>query len=291
MAEKKNTPVTPEPAAVPTEVQTVTEQAPVEGVKKSKLKVAFLYVLIGGLAISALISIVAILIGEFNDVVQKALATTFIFVTHSLLILALVSADRNDSIGKSLFATTIFTAVILNMLTTTLGTWGVWGDDISWRAFLFFVLAIGSSFIATGILKLRVAHRPTKYSVYGTVGVIAALTLVLIPWIFAHDPSSLGDFYYRLIGALTILGVTMFALSVIFNRIAVSQNPALKENVTKSPDISGGLLAIYIVLGTFVGFIWIIGMVALITSADMADNDHYVPSHQRYDSEYRYDRY
>lgn len=291
MAEKKKPIETSAPAATPVEAQVTPAPTQPDNAKKSKLKVAFLYVLIGGLAVSALISIVAILIGEFNDVVQKALATTFIFVTHSLLILALVSADRNDSIGKSLFATTIFTAVILNMLTSTLGTWGVWGDDISWRAFLFYILAIGSSFIATGVLKLVVAHRPTKYSVYGTVGVIAALTLVLIPWVFTPNPADLGDFYYRLIGALTILGVTTFALSVIFNRIAVSQNPALKEGRAKQPDVPGGLLAIYIVIGTFVGFVWIIGMVALIASASMVNNDHYVPSsHYRYD-DYDYDRY
>jgi hypothetical protein len=118
-----------------TPAQTAPGSKPIDP-KIGKLKSAILYVLIGGLVISALISIVAILIGEFNSVITKALLTTFVFVTHSLIILALVSADRNNSIGKAVIPSTIFLAIIANMFTTTLGTWNVIDGDVTWRAFL-----------------------------------------------------------------------------------------------------------------------------------------------------------
>jgi hypothetical protein len=239
--------------------------------KLNKIKVAFLYVLIGGLIVSALISVVAILIGQFNEVVVKALLTTFIFVTHSLLILAFVSADRHNTLGKNIFPTTIFIAIVANMFTTTLGTWGVWGNDVSWRAFLLYTLAIGAAFIATGVLKLRVAHRNTNIAVYATVLFLALLTLTLVPWVLSTDASWLGSFYYRVIGAITILGATSVSLSVIFNRIAISQNPGLVVKPTRQVDIPGGMLAIYIVIGTIVGFSWIFGLSALIVSASNAD--------------------
>jgi len=256
--------------------------------KLSKIKLAFLYVLIGGLVVSALISVIAILIGQFNEVVVKALLTTFIFVTHSLLILAFVLADRHNTLGRAIFPTTIFVAIVANMFTTTLGTWGVWDSDISWRAFLLYMLAIGSAFIATGALKLRVAaHRNTNIAVYGTVLFIALLTLALIPWVFAPEPSQLGSFYYRLIGAITILGATTLSLSVIFNRIAVSQKPELAKASHEKKDIPGGLLAIYIVIGIAVAYVWLYGLIALISSAASVDR----PARDNYINDRRYNRY
>jgi len=254
--------------------------------KLGKIKVAFLYVLIGGLIVSALISVIAILIGQFNEVVVKALLTTFIFVTHSLLILAFVSADRNNTLGKAVFPTTIFVAIVANMFTTTLGTWGVWDNDISWRAFLLYTLAIGAAFIVTGALKLAIAHRNTNIAVYATVSFVALLTLALVPWVFSDNPSWLGSFYYRLIGAITILGATSLSLSVIFNRIAVSQNPALKQPKPRQ-DIPGGLLAIYIVIGVVVGFSWLFGLSALIVSASQVDR----PTRTHYNNSRYYNTY
>lgn len=272
---------TPVSATAP---QLKVDKKPVDP-KLNKIKVAFLYVLIGGLIISALISVVAILIGQFNEVVVKALLTTFIFVTHSLLILAFVSADRHNTLGKSIFPTTIFIAIIANMFTTTLGTWGVWNNDVSWRAFLLYTLAIGSAFIATGILKLRIAHRNTNIAVYATIFFLALLTLVLVPWVLSPDASWLGSFYYRLIGAITILGATSVSLSVIFNRIAVSQNPALVVKPAQRVDIPGGLLAIYIVIGTIVAFTWMFGLSALIVSASNVNR----PVHNYNSHYYNYD--
>lgn len=247
-------------------VQTPEVKKPIDP-KFSKIKLAFLYVLIGGLIVSALISVIAILIGQFNEVVVKALLTTFIFVTHSLIILAFVSADRNNALGRTIFPTTIFVAIVANMFTTTLGTWGVWDNDISWRAFLLYMLAIGAAFIATGALKLRVAHKTTNIAVYATVLFIALLTVVLIPWVFAPHVEWLGSFYYRVIGAITILGATTLSLSVIFNRIAVSQKPELAKHTQVKESLPGGMLAIYIVVGIIVAYAWLYGLVTLIASA------------------------
>jgi hypothetical protein len=225
--------------------------------------------------ISALISIVAILIGEFNSVITKALLTTFVFVTHSLIILALVSADRNNSIGKAVIPSTIFLAIIANMFTTTLGTWNVIDGDVTWRAFLLYALAIGSSFIIAGALRLRLAHKATNAAVYTTVGSAIALTLILIPWVAAPDAEWLGSFYYRVIAVLAILGATAFSLSVIFNRIAIAANQTLNSIAQPKATVVGGMLAIYIVTAFIVGAIWLYGLGSLIGSASSADEPVY----------------
>lgn len=244
-----------------------------ENPKLGKIKIAFLYVLIGGLVISALISVVAILIGQFNEVVIKALLTTFTFVTHSLLILALVLADRHNTIGKALFPTTLFAAIVANMITSTLGTWQVWDSEVSGRAFLLYMLVIGSSLIASGALKMRIAHRYTNIAVYTTLSLIAVLTLVLIPWVLAPDADWIGSFYYRLVSAVTILAATTLSLSVILNRIALSQKPELAKKPEQHKETPGGMLAIYIVVGTIAGFTWLYGVGSLISGASSLERE------------------
>jgi len=266
---------TNDPSPSPTTpAQTAPDQKPVDP-KLGKLKSAILYVLIGGLVTSALISIIAILIGEFNSVITKALLTTFVFVTHSLIILALVSADRNNSIGKAIIPSTIFVAIIANMFTTTLGTWNIIDGDVTWRAFLLYVLAVGSSFIVAGALRLRIANKATNAAVYTTAGSAIALTLILIPWVAAPDAEWLGPLYYRLVAVLAILGATAFSLSVIFNRIAVAANQALRQKVQPKTTAVGGMLAIYVVTGFIVGTVWLYGAVALIGSAASSDEPTY----------------
>lgn len=239
--------------------------------KMGKLKVAFLYILIGGLVISALISVVAILIGEFNEAVLKALLTTFIFVTHSLLVIGIVSADRRNRLGKDVIPTAILATVIANMFTSTLGTWELWASDASWKAFLVYMLVIGAAFIVTASLKLRLgAHKATNYLVYGTTGLVILLTALLVPWIVVPEADWVNSFYYRLIGAVTILAATTLSVSVIINRIAASQKPELTK---KNPvaTLPGGMLAVYITFGTVVGMFWFYGLFAFIGKATTID--------------------
>ncbi|MFY9227958.1 MAG: hypothetical protein WAO28_01360 [Candidatus Microsaccharimonas sp.] len=263
-----------------------------EVAKFGKLRLAFLYILIGGLAISALISVIAILIGEFNQAVVKALLTTFIFVTHSLLVLAIVSSDKHNQLGKSLIPTTILGAVIANMLTSTLGTWELWLNNLSWKSFLFYMLVIGVVFLITVILKLRLAHKATNTLVYVTVGLLVLMTTILTPWVFAPDAAFIGDFYFRLIGAVTILSATALSIAAIVNRIAVAQNRKLVGSDPKSLPITGGTLAINIVVGIMVAIFWSYGLTVLLTQALTSDNPrHSCTTTSDYSSygRYRYD--
>jgi hypothetical protein len=130
---------------------------------------------------------------------------------------------------------------------------------------------IGSAFVTTGALKLRIAHRNTNLAVYATAIFIALLTVILIPWVLSTTASELGSFYYRLIGAITILAATSLSLSVIFNRIAISQHPELHKSNQPKIELPSGMLAIYIVIGTIVGLAWFVGLFALIGSAAAVD--------------------
>lgn len=246
-----------------------------EGVKLGKIKLAFLYVLIGGLAASALLAIIAILVGEFNSALQKAFGTIFTFVVHSLFILGLIWSDKYDAIGRKIIPTTILAAALANIVTTTLGTWEIISDKTAGQAVLFYALLIGSSFIVSGALKLRVNHQATKALLYSTVGAIVAWTLLLTPWVF-EVVERFNPLYFRIVGALTILMATLFIVAIIVRGIALSRSDKIRQEhkATPSTSISGGMLAYYITLGSIIGIIWLVGMISFIIHGSEANKAH-----------------
>jgi hypothetical protein len=250
-----------------TEESTQTTLAPVENSSKS-MKLAIMYVLIGGLVLSALISVAAILIGEFNEIIQKTLFTTFIVVTHTLILLGFISNDKQALLGRSLVPTTIFGVILANIVTSTLGTWGVWDSDISWRAFSLYALLIGTAFIAAGLLRARIAHPGVTAAAYTSLGLLGLWTLLLVPWIFI-DVSMLDEFYFRLVGAASILLATAVAVTIVLRQIIISQKPELKA-VSTEPHLNAGMLAVIITVGVIVGIMWFVGFFAFLVSAAQA---------------------
>lgn len=271
MSEK--VPETPKPVKKPAAVVAPAPAQPETVTAKiSNIKRAFLYVLVGGLVVSAIISISAILIGEFNSIVSKALLTTLVFMTHSLLVLGIILADRDNLVGKSLVPTVILGSVIASMLTSSLGIWQIWGAEYSWRAISLYALIIGATFLYTWTRQLRINHTITKLSANVALGVIALLTLALSVWIIAPESGLVeSPFFYRAIGALTVLGITAVSVSAIFNRVAVNQNPELAQTAPREEKYRGGMLAIVIIVGSIVGLFWFIGLFGLIASGVSAE--------------------
>lgn len=237
--------------------------------KLGRVKQAFLYVLVGSLVVSALIAISAILVGEFTTIIQKALWTTFIFMVHSLLILAIVLADTKNQLGRDIVATTILGAVFANMFTMTFGVWELWSGETSWRAFYFYMLAIGTAFLLMWLGQLRIAHKLTRALVGATATSLSLWALLLIPWIFV-DTAYLGDFYFRLVSALTVLTATLLIVTTIFRGIAVSQHPALRATAPAKINYPGSMLSVIITIGSFTALLWFIGVFVFLASASYA---------------------
>lgn len=247
----------------------------------TRLKTAFLYVLIGGLAASAITSVIALLIGQFNSAILKSLLTIFVFFTHALFILALLWADRRNQVGKLLLPTAIIVLAFSNLITTILGTWEIISAETAWRAVGLYILILGGVFIAIGALRLRVAHQATQIALFSTIGLVAATILSLVPWVLDLF-GSLDPLYFRIVSALAILTSASFLIGLILRGIAVGRRPELKETAPASHQIPGGLLAIYITLGSLAAIVWSVGLTGFIVSGVEASNPH--PTH-------KYDRY
>lgn len=254
----------------------------------TKLKTAFLYVLIGALAASAITAVLALLIGnEFNAAIGRSLLTIFVLFIHSLIILAVLWADTRNQVGRKLLPTTILGLTFANMVTTMLGTWDIISSDTAWRAFGFYFLILGAAFIMAGTLKLRIAHTATQAAIYASAGFIGITVLALAPWVLDLF-SPLDQLYYRIVAALSIVTTTVYMIAIILRGIALGHNNALKATRPLSEPTPGGMLAILITLGTLTSIVWFFGLIALIVNGVEAGNPN------RYDNprtDYYYNSY
>jgi hypothetical protein len=282
--EKTHEPLTvPAAAATPPPITAAPTASllPQPSEKLTKLKTAFLYVLITGLAAAALTSVIALLIGQFNSAILKSLLTIFIFFTHGLFILAILWADRHNQIGKLLLPSTITALAFANLVTTTLGTWEIISTDLAWRTFGLYMLALGAVFVITGLLRLRIAQQATQIALLSTIGLIAVAVVGLAPWvlqIFTHfDP-----LYYRIIAALSILATAAFLIGLILRGIALGHSSTLKTTAPAKQPASGGMLAIYITVGTLTAFVWFAGFIGFIVSGVDSSTYHSDYTQNRY---------
>ncbi len=252
-------------AKAPIENAPLEVKVEAEPPRLGKVKLAFMYVLIAGLVASAITAVIALLIGEFNASIQKALLTIFIFFTHSLFILGLILADKHNHIGKALLPTTIGILALANMITTTLGTWDIITTEKAWHIFGFYFLVLGTVFIIMAILRLKVVNTIIKNLVIASAAFTALLAAVLAPWVL-HVVDSFDPFYYRVVGAVAIVATTLFLITLIFRGIALARHPQLKVTPVSEP-IPGGLLAIYITLGVITAMVWSTAFTSFLVDA------------------------
>lgn len=263
---------------VPAATKTVTPVV-AHDTRLTKLKTAFLYILVGALVISAIVAVLALLIGQLNTAIGRSFLTIFILFTHSLIILALLWADSRNEVGRKLLPTSILVLTFANMITTMLATWDIISADTAWRAFWLYFLVLGTMFIIVGALKLRIAQTATQVALYTATGLISLTVLALVPWVLDLFP--LDPVYYRIVAALSILATTAYMVAIIVRGIALGNNQSLKDSKPVSEKTPGGMLAIYISLGVIASFVWFFGFISLLVSGVEASSSKPSYSEQR----------
>jgi hypothetical protein len=193
----------------PVEVQKATRSALV--------RKWFFYILIGGLIVSALISIIAVLIGEVNDVVMRALWTTVIMVVHSLVVVGFLSAASNNknSLADEVILNTLITLTVASFMTSVFGTWEVFSSEMVADLYQLYFYALFASILIFCLLHARLSDPATAISAKASIGIAIAFVLYLIPSVF-DNTTVLPDMYYRGIAAFAILLSTTVVITVIY---------------------------------------------------------------------------
>lgn len=243
----------------------------------NKFKKYFFYVLIAGVVVAALISVIAVLVGEFNSIMSKALITTASMVFHTLLILMLISAgDSKRSKTAEVLMNALVAITVASFITSFFTTWDILTGKIVGQLYLLYLYAFLA--VSWSLLLSKVSENSLDKTtrIVSRVGMTltAILFALLVPTVFANNPDDLPEIYYRGLAAMAILLSTASVLVTVFHRVFVFKHPESKQLKSSKPawDI---VIAVVIL---FVGLPAIFSLISVISSYNAINNTDYSDS-------------
>jgi len=198
----------------------------------AEFKKFFIYNMIGSLIVCALVAVVSVLVGDFTQTAARVLWTLFMITIHSLVALSFIWDDsRQGTFSRlSFFINTIFLIIVLSFLTSIFGIWDIISAETVAETYqVFFVLGFAAlhSDILSKALNL---DKKTDTIVFLNYIFITFVVLMLIPIIYITNPMTvLGEFYFRLLGAMAIIDGTLSILSIIFYKLYMHAHPKIES--------------------------------------------------------------
>ena len=193
-----------------------------------EFKKFFLFNLIGSLVISALVAVVTVLIGEFNEVTGRVLLTLLMVIVHSLISLAFIWDDERQNTFERLafFINVIFILIVVSFLTSIFGIWKIIPGETARHLYqTYFVIGFAS--LHGDILSK--ALRKENYMdmiIYANYVFMVIVVIMLQPWIYVENATKvLGEMYFRILGAVGIIDGTLSILTIIFYKLYIHKHP------------------------------------------------------------------
>lgn len=226
----------------------------------ASMKKMAINVMIGSLIGSAVIAVVAVLIGQFNDILGRALLTLLIVALHALASLGFLESRSKvaDAADTQTVTNTIFILIVCSFVTAVFGNWDLATPVIVGKLYLtYFIVAFavlhGEMLFKTRGLEARIDNIVKANYVF--MSVVIAL---LIPVVWITQTDLLPDFYYRLLAATAIVDATLTILAVILHKLYIQKHPKAPSQLFSTVPGAGGAAApkrkthpLLIILGLF----------------------------------------
>lgn len=211
-------------------------------IKFSELKKFFIWTFIGSLIAAALAAVVTVLIGEFTEVTMRVFMTLFMVILHSLVSLAFIWDDsrRNTFEKLAFFVNTVFLLVVLSFVTSLFAIWDLIAGETVARIYQTFLIVGFASLHGDILSKASKKENYMDYVIIANYVFIVLVALMLQPIIYLDNPvKTLGEFYFRLLGATAIIDGTLSVLTIIFYKLYMHKHPELANVYGSVPAQSG----------------------------------------------------
>lgn len=240
----------------------VATAAPVS--RSASLNKYFLYTLVAGLIISALISIVAVLVGEFNSTMARALGTTGSMVGHTLVALMIVSASSKRGRAGGLILNALLAITIASFVTSLLAIWDIVTGRVVSDLYLVYFYTFSAVLWIQLLLKVgeNALDKATHITSFVGIGLTTLLYALLVPTVFIHYPDRAAEFHLRALAASAIALATASVLAIVFHRIHLFKHP--EDKALSSTKTRWDVIMAVVVL--FLGLPLIFGFIAAISS-------------------------
>lgn len=207
----------------------------------SELKKFFIFSLIGSLIVAAIVAVITVLIGQFNEITTKVFLTLFMVIIHSLISLVFIWDDsRHDTFNKlAFFVNTVFILIIMSFIASLFGIWEIVSEENIVHIYQTFFL-IGFAALHVNILSKSLdLQNYINIIIYINYLFIIIVLVMLQPVLYITDAKIvLGDMYYRFLAAASIIDGTLSILTIIFYKLYMHQHPEI-QNIFQSNASSG----------------------------------------------------
>lgn len=208
------------------------------------LRKYFVYVLVGGLIISALIAIIAVLVGNMSGLIGKSILTVVVIIAHSLVALGFISitSTKQPNKGSAIVINTLFGITVLSLVTAMLGIWEiVTNGEFIVRQYSVFFAAFTTSLVLYGLFQATEDDKSTVISRNTAISSSLVSFGLLLP--ILYKIGTLPDFYYRLLTATNIVVGVSIVITVIFHWYYASKHPEFRlNNKTHEPMSLGKMV-------------------------------------------------
>jgi len=203
-------------------------------IKFAEFKKFFIFNLIGSLVISALVAVITVLIGDFNEITTKVFLTLFTVIIHSLISLGFIWDDERQNTFErlSFFINVLFVLIVVSFLTSIFGIWKlISGETLEHLYQTYFI--IGFAALHGDVLsKALRLERYIDAIIYVNYVVMAAVFLMLQPVIYVDNPLTvLGEMFFRVLGAVAIIDGTLSILVIIFYKLHMQRHPKIENTL------------------------------------------------------------
>lgn len=198
------------------------------------LKRTFLYTLIASIAVSALIGIWIILLGNFGWFETRILCTTLTVVGTSLLGLACGAYLESPQARNSALRFVPVLGIALSFISAFIGLWLIWfsSNTSSEPEATYKVLAVSIifAFSLAHLSLLSLAKLSKKFGWALPLAYVSILTLAsILSALIILEPHSEDSLVLRLIGVLTVVDAAITVMIPVFHRLSHSDFPENRE--------------------------------------------------------------
>ena len=193
--------------------------------KQINFKDAFIKVIIGGVVGAAGIAVVAVLIGEFNDTLGRALLTLALVTIHALVSLSYMERkDANGNMDFSVFSNVIFSMIVMSFFSSIALAWGAIDIEQTFRIYVSYGIIAFATLHAEILAETMKKDKTIDNLVIANYFFMFLVVVLLLPWVLIVN-IALPDIYFRLMAAFGIIDTTLTILVAVFQRLYLQKHP------------------------------------------------------------------
>lgn len=221
---------------------------------KGQLRNILLKGMLGCLLVAAGVAIIAILIGNFDELTWRSLGTVFSAVIHIFVLLALLTGlPENNPITKkssNIVLNATIVIVVLSFFNSVFSIWGLLDASLTGKLFMTFVILLVAIVHAKALEDVCVFYAKLSGLVYANFAFILLVAGLLLGLIYFDSYNLLEGFYGRLLAVSAIVDVTLGIVIAVMQRFYVQKHPDLfiKKESAGAPSSSRVIVAIFLFL-------------------------------------------